>query len=252
MDLFPAIDLRGGAVVRLLQGDRARETRYASDPVDVVREFEAQGARWLHAVNLDGAFREGAGEANGRALEKMLQARGALKVQIGGGLRTLDDMARLLDQGAARVILGSVAVQHPERIDEAIARFGAEAIAVGIDARGGVRAGDVKTHGWTQGGALTPLELAERVASQGVQCVIYTNIAHDGMGDGPDVDGALTLAREAGLSVIISGGVGNAGHLRACAARAHEAAPGRVEGVIAGKALHDGALTVAEALDALR
>ncbi|MEL6179098.1 MAG: HisA/HisF-related TIM barrel protein [Myxococcota bacterium] len=251
MDLFPAIDLRGGHVVRLLQGERDQQTTYTDDPVSMLEEFRKAGARWLHVVNLDGAFADSSVAANQKAIQHLLAARGSLSIQVGGGLRTLEDMEAALALGARRIIVGSVAVEHPERVREAVSLFGAAHIVVGVDARGGVRSGEVKTRGWTEGGALTPLALVRRMAGYGVSQFIYTDIGRDGMQTGPDIDGAAELARDVGVEVIVSGGVGTLNHMRAVAAAQQTAQPGRLGGVVVGKALYEQAFTARQALEAL-
>ncbi|MBH24882.1 MAG: 1-(5-phosphoribosyl)-5-((5-phosphoribosylamino)methylideneamino)imidazole-4-carboxamide isomerase [Myxococcales bacterium] len=251
MELFPAIDLRGGAVVRLLQGERDRQTTYSDDPTAMVDAFREEGARWLHVVNLDGAFADTSGAANQDALRRILQARGAMSVQVGGGLRGLDDIEAALSLGASRAIIGSAAVDNPALVRDAVARFGASRIVVGVDARGGVRSGEVKTRGWTEGGAVTPLALVRQMVAVGVERFIYTDIGRDGMQMGPDVAGSVELARESGAEVIVSGGVGALDHLQAVVAQAPGASPGRVGGVVVGKALYEGAFSAREALAAL-
>ncbi len=243
--LYPAIDLRGGAVVRLTQGEAEAQTTYSADPVAVARGFAADGAEWLHLVNLDGAFAAGEATPNSAAIRAVLGARLGLRVQLGGGLRTLEDIEAALALGCARVILGSAAVEEPALVEAAVGRFGAEAVVVGIDAWGGVERGEVRTRGWTTRGAQTPRGLAEAMAARGVRCFIYTDIARDGMLSGPDVEGAAALGAATGCAVIASGGVGSLAHLIGVRQQG-------LAGVIVGKALYEGAFTLPEALAALR
>src|SRR5262245_50504349 len=180
MIIFPAIDMRQGKCVRLLQGRVEQETVYFADPVAVARRWEAEGAAWLHLVDLDGAMSEAS--AN-RAIAKRIFAALRVPVQFGGGMRSMEDVEEILDAGAARVVLGTAAVKHPEFLAEALQRFG-EGIVVGIDARDG----RVATHGWNQIGSLEALAFAQALARGGVQRVVYTDISKDGMLVGPNLE----------------------------------------------------------------
>jgi phosphoribosylformimino-5-aminoimidazole carboxamide ribotide isomerase len=236
--VYPAIDVRGGRVVRLRQGDYADETRYAADPLALARAHAAAGADWLHLVDLDGA-REG-----GYALQALLRdIRDAttLRLQTGGGVRCADDVQRLLDAGAERVVVGSLAVREPARVVGWLARFGPQRITLALDARGRDGAWQVASHGWTQAGpALEPL--AERFAAAGLVHLLCTDIDRDGMLAGPNVTLYRALrARLPGVAVQASGGVRNADD---CAAlRAAGCA-----GVVLGKALLEGRVALQEAL----
>ena len=234
--LYPAIDLRQGKVVRLQQGRLADQTVYSEDPVKVALEFAAQGARWLHIVNLDGAF----GEAT-RNLEMVRAIRAACRipVQFGGGLRSRNDVQEALLRGIDRVILGTAALRDPELVRETAAELG-DRLAVGIDGRDG----HVAVEGWVETSRITTTELARRMFDVGVSRFIYTDITRDGMLVGPDIDGALKLA-QTGAKVIASGGVGSLDHVRAAAAA-------KVDGLIVGKALYEARFTVREALDAVK
>ena len=234
MIVYPAIDIRRGRVVRLVHGDPERETVHGDDPVAVATRWRDAGAEWLHVVNLDGALGEAA-----QALD-VLQAIAALgvPVQFGGGLRSLDDAARALDAGASRVILGTLAVREPEQAGEAVARFGADAVAVALDARGD----RVATHGWQQVSAWTPAELGRRFAEMGVRHALFTDVSRDGDLSGVAVEATAALARETGLAVIASGGVAGLDDLRALRAA------GDIAGVVIGKALYTGALRLEDAL----
>lgn len=244
MIVYPAIDMRGGRCVRLRQGDFAAETVFADDPADAARRWVDEGAAWLHVVNLDGALGEvGADSPNLAALERILRVVPA-PVQFGGGVRSLEDVARLLGLGVARVILGTVAVRQPEVVAEAVAQHGAERVAVGIDARDG----RVTVQGWTEAAETTAPELAARMAALGVRHAIYTDVGRDGMLVGVNVEGTVGLARASGLQVIASGGVASLDDVRALRAREDEG----IAGVIIGMALYRGAIRLPEALAVAR
>lgn len=238
MIVYPAVDLRHGRCVRLRQGDAAAETVFADDPVVAAQRWAAEGARWLHVVNLDGALGQEA-TANLAALARILAAVD-LPVQFGGGLRSADDVGRLLDLGVARVVLGTVAVRQPEIVAEALARFGPEPVAVGIDAR----QGQVAIHGWQETSQVSAIELGQRMAALGVVRVIYTDVGRDGMLSGVNVEATCALARQTGLRVIASGGVAGLEDVRALKQRE----PDGIEGVIIGMALYRGHLRLAETL----
>ncbi len=234
MIVYPAIDLRHGRVVRLVYGDPTRETVHSDDPLATAQRWKAAGAAWLHVVNLDGAL----GEAT-LALDTLRTLAGAgLPVQFGGGLRTLDDVQTVLDTGAARAILGTMAVQSPELAGAAVERFGVERIAVALDAKGD----QVATHGWQQVSAWTPVELGKRFAALGVRHALYTDVSRDGDLSGVNVAATATLARETGLAVIASGGVASLDDVRALRET------GLIAGVIIGKALYSGAFTLEAAI----
>lgn len=242
MDLFPAIDLRGGRVVRLAQGAADRQADYGDDPAGQATVFADAGARWLHLVDLDRAF--GTGD-NDPAIAAVLAAVGArLTVQVGGGVRSMERASALLDLGVTRVIIGTAAVDRPEFVDALIREFGAERIVVGIDAREGL----VAVRGWVDTSVLRATELAARVARQGVRRVIYTDIARDGMLGGPDIEGSQAIAaasdQTAPLEVIVSGGIATLADLQAVA-RAE------LPGVIIGRALYEGRFDLTAALAAV-
>ena len=232
--VYPAIDLRGGRVVRLQQGDPDRQTVYHDQPARVAARWLEAGAAWLHVVNLDGAFAT-PDAANRRSLERILALGGA--VQFGGGVRSLAAIEDLLALGVRRVVLGTVAVENPDLVAEALARFGAEAIAVGIDARDG----RVRTRGWTQDTSLTAVALAQQLAQFGLRTVIHTDIARDGVGAGVNVAASRALASATGLDVIASGGVASLEDI--CRARRAGLA-----GVVVGRALYEGQIDLQEAL----
>lgn len=238
MIVFPAIDLRRGRCVRLRQGDAEREMVFGADPARVAQGWIEQGAEWLHVVNLDGAFGEAAAD-NLSALRSILQGVD-VPVQFGGGIRTLEDVERSLTMGVARVILGTVAVRQPEIVEQAIGRFGADQIVVGIDAREGM----VATHGWLNTSDVEAGDLAQRMADLGVRRIVYTDVQRDGMLSGVNVEATRDLARHSGLAVIASGGVRSLADIRAVKVIEADG----VEGVIVGMALYRGTLALAEAL----
>jgi len=232
--IYPAIDLRRGQVVRLVQGDPEQETKYADDPLGVARGWQEEGAEWLHVVNLDGAFGE-RGRENQAALSRILTT--GLRVQFGGGLRDLDSIQRALGLGVSRVVIGTAAVKNPALVEAALETFGPEQVAVGIDAR----AGQVRTHGWKGSTSVTALELARQWAGKGIRWVIYTDVARDGTGAGINLEATLKLAQTTKLHVIASGGVASLEDVR----RTYEAG---LSGVIIGRALYEGQVALSEAL----
>lgn len=233
MIIIPAVDIKGGRCVRLLQGRFDRETVYSHDPVEVAKGWERAGAKWIHIVDLDGA-REGKSVNEG--VVKGILAAVRAKVQLGGGIRSLEAIQRWLEVGVERVVLGTKAIEDIPFLREAIGRFG-ERVIVAIDAQGGV----VMARGWTTSSGLTVRELALRVKEAGARLVLYTDISRDGTTQGPDLQGAREIAG-LGLRVILSGGVGSLEDLE----RAREVEG--IEGVIVGKALYEGKIDLAEAL----
>ena len=235
MDLYPAIDLRDGRVVRLARGDYAAETIYGDDPVAVARGFEEAGARWIHVVDLDAA-RDG-GERNLGAIAAICAAVTA-RVQTGGGVRSEADARRRFDAGAARVVIGSAAVEDPELVDR-LATSASGRVAVGLDARGR----EVAIHGWTVDAGRDLVELARRFDRPGVGALVVTEIGRDGMLSGPALDQLALVADAVGVPVIASGGVATAADLRELAALP-------LAGAIVGRALYEGRLTVEEGIAA--
>jgi phosphoribosylformimino-5-aminoimidazole carboxamide ribotide isomerase len=236
--LYPAIDLRQGKVVRLQQGRLADQTVYSDDPVKVALDFAAQGARWLHIVNLDGAFGE---DTRNLEMVRAIRAACGVPVQFGGGLRTLADIDQALVRGVDRVILGTVALRDPELVRQAARELG-ERLVVGIDARDG----HVAVEGWVETSKMTAADLAARMFDAGVSRFVYTDITRDGMLVGPDLEGAATLA-QTGAKVIASGGVGSLDHVQAAGVIGRG-----VDGLIVGKALYEARFTVREALQAVK
>jgi phosphoribosylformimino-5-aminoimidazole carboxamide ribotide isomerase len=239
--IYPAIDLRNGRVVRLQYGDPNKQTIFGDNPAAMGRKWVDAGAEWLHVVNLDGAFDE-AGAANWQALPQLTQL--GAKVQFGGGIRTLADVARALDAGVNRVILGTAAIENPDLVAQAIGQFGADQIAVGIDARDGL----VKTRGWLKETGTAPLQLAQQMKDLGVQTIIYTDISRDGVLTGVNAAATAQLAQAAGLHVIASGGVATLDDIHHCAALANQG----IVGVITGRAIYDGRIDLKEAFATLR
>jgi phosphoribosylformimino-5-aminoimidazole carboxamide ribotide isomerase len=237
MIVYPAIDLRAGRCVRLTQGDFARETVYGDDPVGVARRWEALGARWLHVVDLDGAR---AGRPVQAPLVAAICAAVRIPVQVGGGMRDAAAVETALDAGAARVVLGTVAVREPAR-GVALCRSFPGRVAIGIDARDGV----VQVAGWLEGGRVDTPGLARTAAGWGAAAIVYTDIGRDGTQQGPDLDGTRAVALAAGIPVVASGGVGSLEHVRGVATLADVG----VAGVIIGRALYSGALDLRDALD---
>ncbi len=239
--VYPAIDLRGGKVVRLSQGDPARQTVYGDDPAEVARQWLSAGARWLHVVNLDGAFGE-RDKANQEALRTVLQVAEEFgpdaRVQFGGGLRSLDDVARVLALEVGRAILGTAAIEAPEIVGQAVRRFGADSVAVGIDARGN----RVRVRGWVEETQVDPVTLGKELYDRGLRTVVFTNIARDGVGTGVDLASTRRLADATGLYVIASGGVASLNDV----ARVRTAG---LSGVIIGRALYEGQIDLKEALE---
>jgi len=234
--LFPAIDLKDGRCVRLKLGDMAQATVYNEDPAAQARDFERQGFRWLHVVDLNGAF---AGESvNGGAVEAILKAT-KNPVQLGGGIRSLDHIEHWLSKGLARVILGTIAVRDPALVKEACKRFPGK-IAVGIDAKGG----KVAVEGWAEASSLGVIELAKKFEGAGVSAIIYTDIDRDGILAGINWESTIALSNAVSIPVIASGGLASLADIR----RMLQPDAQKLEGAITGRALYDGRIDAAEAL----
>jgi phosphoribosylformimino-5-aminoimidazole carboxamide ribotide isomerase len=239
MHIFPAIDLRGGKVVRLEQGRAEAETVYGVDPIGVAENFRADGATYLHMVDLDGAF---TGELKNLHLVEAVAKVSPLFIQVGGGLRTEKAISQALDAGARRVVIGTRACESLPFVKEAVEKFGAAQIAVGIDAKNGI----VSTKGWTAPSQWTAPDLARAVAEQGVRTIIYTDIATDGMFTGPNLKALQELAAAVpGMAIIASGGVATVAHVESLATLGKA-----IDGVIIGKAFYDGKLKLADVLRA--
>lgn len=237
--VYPAIDLRNGQVVRLVHGDPGRQRIFDSDPLAVAARWTEAGATWLHVVNLDGAFGEAEGARRNWEIVSALVPIGP-RIQFGGGLRTLADVERAGALGVARVVLGTAAVEQPQLLGEAVRQFGAQAIAVGLDAR----QERVKTRGWQAESGLSATALGRRMADLGVRYAIHTDIARDGALAGMDARASAALARVTGLRVIASGGAASLEDVRQC----RQLCSAGVAGVILGRALYEGAIDLREAL----
>ena len=243
LTLYPAIDLKDGACVRLRRGDMGAATVFSDDPGAQARAWQDAGCTWLHVVDLNGAF---AGRAVNTGAVAAILAAATVPVQLGGGIRDMAGIERWLAAGVRRVILGSAAVKTPDLVREACHAFPGQ-VAVGLDARDGF----VATEGWAEASTLSAAEVALRFEDAGVAAVIYTDIGRDGMGTGLNLDATLALAASLNTPVIASGGVGSLADLRALRDAVADAGAG-VEGVIVGRALYDGSVGVAEALAVLR
>lgn len=238
MYLLPAIDILGGKAVRLAKGDYNAVTVYNDDPVAQARIFEEQGATWIHVVDLDGA-RSGVPE-NIAIVERIVRET-SLNIEIGGGVRSLETLQRLIDAGAARVVLGTALVNDPDLARAAVAAVGGDKLTAGIDAKGG----EVAVSGWIEGSGVAATDLARAMAEAGFKHVVYTDIARDGMQTGLDVNAYAEMAAAFGNPVIASGGV-------SCVADIETLAPvaASIEGVITGRAVYEGTLTVPDGVAA--
>lgn len=236
--VYPAIDLRAGKVVRLKEGDPARMTAYSEHPAETARRWLSTGASWLHVVNLDGAFGE-SDNAGRLALYSILETSKAFDahIQFGGGIRSMDAIDTLLSLGVSRVVLGTIAVEKPEIVENAIRKFGAEQIAVGIDARNG----HVRVHGWKNDSGILVTDLALQMRSFGLRTVIFTDVSRDGLGTGLNLAATRELADASGTNVIASGGVHTMEDVRG-------ARDAKLSGVIIGRALYERTIDLAEAL----
>ena len=241
MIIFPAIDLKEGQCVRLVQGRKEDKTVYSDSPGAVARSFEEQGAQYLHVVDLDGAF-----EGGPRNLQAIAEIAAAIKIpfQVGGGLRTRADVARLLDLGASRVIIGTRAVQNPLFVQELLQEYGPERILLGIDAREGM----VAMEGWVEKSHLDAFKFGRAMGNLGVKTAIYTDIARDGLLQGPNLPAIEDMVRHSGLNIIASGGVSTPENIRAL----KSLQPLGLVGAIVAKAIYEGKLSLVEALAAAR
>ena len=232
MKIYPAIDLKDGKCVRLKQGRADAVTVYSEDPVAMARHWAQAGGDWLHVVDLDGAF---AGHPVHHEVVKAIAAAIAIPVELGGGLRTDDDIRRMLDAGVRRVVLGTRACAEPGALAALVKKFG-DRLAVGIDARNG----KVQVKGWVETTDTLAVELAKQVSAVGVGTIIYTDTATDGMLTGPNLEGVRALCQSVQSSVIASGGISTAKDVAALAALGLV----NLDGVIVGKALYEGAVTI--------
>lgn len=243
MDILPAIDLRGGHVVRLYQGDYDQETVYDTTPIEMARRWREAGARWIHIVDLDGA-RDGA--MKNREAIREITANVEIQTELGGGLRDLDAIRYALEElEVSRIILGSVLLENPELAREAAEEYPGQ-IVLGIDARDGMAA----TRGWRETSKVSAIQLAREFAGPPFAAVIYTDIARDGALVGPNLESLRAMAEASPFPVIASGGIGSLDDIRAVARLSHEIGEKRLPGVIVGKALYENKFSLEEALAA--
>lgn len=237
MLIFPAVDIKDGRCVRLVQGKKEEVTVYSQDPAGMAREWERQGAQWVHVVDLDGAF---SGVPRNREIIRNMVQGLSIPIQLGGGIRDLTAARGYLELGVFRIIIGTGALDNRQLVVNLLAEFGPERVIVGIDARDGM----VAVRGWEDVTAVTALELALEMKAMGVKRTVYTDISRDGVLQGPNLQAIRSMADDTGLTVIASGGVSTTGDI----ANLREI-PG-VEGAIVGKALYEGRLTLEDALNA--
>ena len=235
MIVYPAIDIRGGRVVRLMYGDPDMESVYSEDPVAQAHEWKLRGAKWIHVVNLDGALGE-----NESALDTLqsIASIGNINVQFGGGIRSMESVQQALDSGASRVVLGTFLVKYPERAAEVVKRFGADKLTVALDAKDG----QVTTHGWQEKSIWSPTELGQHFAQEGLKHALYTDVSKDGDLSGVNVAATSQLAQDTGLEVIASGGVASLQDIRDLKAADN------ISGVIIGRALYAKMITLEDVL----
>jgi phosphoribosylformimino-5-aminoimidazole carboxamide ribotide isomerase len=234
LTIYPAIDMKGGKCVRLLQGDYDKETIYGDSPFEMAKQFVSDGAKWIHMVDLDGA-------KDGKRVNDQFVIQAAkklkVKIQIGGGIRSEVDILHYLENGVARVIIGSIAVSNPEFAIEMIRKYGSQ-IAVGIDAKNGF----VATHGWLNTSKVRAIDLGRRFADAGAETLIFTDIATDGTLTGPNIAAVCEMAEITGKYVIASGGVSSLDDLKVLKAKG-------IQGAIIGKALYENRFTLKEVLE---
>ena len=244
MKIIPAIDLRGGQVVRLLQGEYDQETVYQHSPVEIAQTWQEGGAALIHLVDLDGA-REGA-MLNRQAIQAITQSV-SVETELGGGLRTLESVKTILDElGVGRAILGSILLEDPSLAKQAAERY-PHRIVLGIDARDG----HVATRGWRETSTVKALDLVQEFAGLPFADVIYTDISRDGTLAGPNLDALGSMAQTSPFPVIASGGIGNLDDIRAIA-KVNQQVGGKISGIIVGKALYENQFTLPEAIAALQ
>ena len=237
MQVIPAIDIRGGKCVRLLQGDYSTETVFSEDPAEVARRWAAAGASRIHVVDLDGA-REGA-QVNKAAIEALVSAV-TVPVQVGGGIRALETAQALTSAGVDRIVVGTAAVENPALVREMVSKLGADALVVAVDAREGY----VSVNGWTRESRVLAADLVRMMAQEGVRRFMYTDISRDGTLSEPNFEVVESLLRDSEASFIVAGGISTVDHLRRLAAT-------RAEAAVVGTALYTGDIDLKEALDAV-
>jgi len=237
MEVIPAIDLRDGRCVRLVQGDFAQETVFSDDPVGVACQWEAQGAPRLHVVDLDGAA---TGVLVNLTIVEEIARRVRIPLQLGGGIRTVEQARRVFQGGVDRVVLGTVAAEHPPLVEELISAFGPQAVVVGVDARDGM----IAIRGWREQSSVGALELAREMVRRGAVRVLYTDIGRDGTLAGPNLPAIAQMVEQSGVCVLASGGIASLEHVKLLAELG-------VEGAVVGRALYTGAIRLPEAIAAL-
>ncbi|WP_455630323.1 1-(5-phosphoribosyl)-5-[(5-phosphoribosylamino)methylideneamino]imidazole-4-carboxamide isomerase [Megamonas sp.] len=237
MIIFPAIDIRGGKCVRLIKGDFNQETVFSDRPEIMAKKWQDEGGKYLHLVDLDGAL---AGKSQNLATVEMILKTVDIPVELGGGIRTMENIETVLDMGVSRVILGSVAVKNPQLVKDACKKYGSERIVVGIDAKDGIVAVD----GWGVSGNVEAKELAKKMALGGVKHIIYTDISRDGTLSGVNVQATAEIARYSGVKVVASGGVSSIEDIKLLKQYEQDG----IEGVIVGKSIYTGSLSLPEAL----
>jgi phosphoribosylformimino-5-aminoimidazole carboxamide ribotide isomerase len=236
--IIPAIDLRDGRCVRLTQGRKDHATVYDGDPIEIALSYETDGAQMIHLVDLDGAFSDP--NSRNRQVLREIISRIKTPVQFGGGLRNLEDVAQVIELGVSRVVVGTLAVESPDVLAKLVNRFGSR-VCVGIDARDN----QVMTRGWEKREIITAVELAQRVAALGVERIVYTDVARDGMLAGINLEQTCLISRESGLRVTASGGVSSLADIRDIRTMSECG----VDSVIVGKALYEGRFSLKEAIN---
>jgi phosphoribosylformimino-5-aminoimidazole carboxamide ribotide isomerase len=250
MLIFAAIDLKNGKCVRLMQGDPNAETIYSDEPAEMAQKWMAEGTDWLHVVNLDGAFgNDTIAAKNINALQLILD-QASVPVQFGGGLRSAEDVERVLAMGVSRVVIGSMAAGRPDQMAAILAKYGSERVALGLD----VKNGKIATHGWQQTADTDPLEIVKEIKKAGLKHVIHTDISKDGMLTGVNLEATIALAQasnqvgDTSLKVIVSGGVAGIDDVKRVKANEEKG----LEGLIIGKALYTGRIALPEAVRVAR
>lgn len=240
-EIYPAIDLRNGRVVRLIQGNPDKMTVYSFEPAKVAHNWIEAGAQWLHIVNLDGAFGENENR-NRVALKTLLEVakENAVKIQFGGGLRDLESIAEVLGLGIDRVILGTLAITKPDVLERAINRFGNEKIGVSLD----VRNGRPQTHGWLKSASSSPIDVAQQLKGSGLKWLVFTDTQRDGLQTGINIDSTRTIAQQSNLNVIASGGAKSQEEILLLR-------KANLSGVILGKALYEGKIDLQKTISQL-
>jgi phosphoribosylformimino-5-aminoimidazole carboxamide ribotide isomerase len=238
MLIIPAIDLRAGRCVRLSQGRKDDVKVYDGDPVETALSYQSDGAQMLHIVDLDGAFSDP--NSRNRAVFREIVSQTDVALQFGGGLRRLQDVEQMIELGVTRVVVGTLAVESPDVLAKLVHMFGSR-VCVGIDARND----QVMTRGWEKRETITAVELAQRVAALGVERIVYTDVARDGMLAGVNLEQTCTIARESGLRVTASGGVSSLADI----SRLRRVSESGVDSVIVGKALYEGRFSLKEAIN---